>query len=478
VSTVFDATDLQGNILRGYRKPRVRYLILEIADRIAAQRWLAASISGRGDGVPQITIADWGATKPDSCFNIGLTYEGLRALGTPGSSLETFPNEFIEGMNARALKLGDVGASAPETWPPPFDDPKRIHLIATIYADEVAQLDEVQQRALADGKALKLLDIREGCSFPGDRDRVHFGYRDNIMQPRFEGVHDPLRHADGQPKAPLGTALLGHPTNLEGLKWRVPYPAALGHNGTFNAFRVLEQDVAGFEEYLDQAASDLLKHPQVDELLPPGAEAKIGQGLSIEGLSRHGALREVVAANLCGRWRDGTPLALSADAPDPKVDRAKFDYDRNSRCPYGAHIRRCNPRGGQIVQRVANNSRRLVRRGMPYGPLYDPTKPRDPSKPEPERGLLGNFIGASLGAQFEAMSCDWLNLGLQDPRITGSNDPISGANDPTTSWFDLPLKSGATIRLPGLPRFVRTRGGTYAFLPSLPAIRFLGSPMM
>jgi hypothetical protein len=115
---------------------------------------------------------------------------------------------------------------------------------------------------------------------------------------------------------------------------------------------------------------------------------------------------------------------------------------------------------------------------MPYGPLYDPTKPRDPSKPEPERGLLGNFIGASLGAQFEAMSCDWLNLGLQDPRITGSNDPISGANDPTTSWFDLPLKSGTTIRLPGLPRFVRTRGGTYAFLPSLPAIRFLGSPMM
>ena len=76
MSALFKATDLQGNILRGYRKPRVRYLILEIADRIAAQRWLAASISGRGDGVPQITTADWGATKPDTCFNIGLTYEG------------------------------------------------------------------------------------------------------------------------------------------------------------------------------------------------------------------------------------------------------------------------------------------------------------------------------------------------------------------------------------------------------------------
>jgi hypothetical protein len=127
------------------------------------------------------------------------------------------------------------------------------------------------------------------------------------------------------------------------------------------------------------------------------------------------------------------------------------------------------------VQRVANNSRRLVRRGVPYGPRLSGTQPGDGSGAEPERGLLGNFIGASLGAQFEAMSCDWLNLGLQDPRITGSNDPITGTNDPDTSWFDLPLKSGDTIRLRSLPEFVSTRGGAYTFLPSLSAIRYLGS---
>jgi deferrochelatase/peroxidase EfeB len=469
--------DLQGNILRGYtKKPHVRYLILEVADPVAARRWLAASVSGRGGDVPQITSGDWGTNKPDSCFNVGLTYEGLRALGTPSASLAMFPNEFVEGMNTRALKLGDVGPSAPENWPTPFNEPKRIHLIATIYAEKTEQLDDVQKRALADGQALRLLDKREGCSFP--EDRVHFGYRDNIMQPRFEGIHDSDRYDDGQPKAPLGTVLLGHRTNLEGLTWRVPQPEVLGYNGTFNAFRVLKQDVAGFEEYLDRAADDLLKHEQVDELLRPGAEMKIGQMLPIKGPLRLGALREVVAANLCGRWRDGTPLALSADVPDPELVKAKFDYVGESRCPYGAHIRRCNPRGGQIVQRVANNSRRLVRRGVPYGSAYERMQLRDSNGSVPERGLLGNFIGASLGAQFEAMSYDWLNLGLQDPRVTGSNDAISGANDPGTSWFDLPLKSGSTIRLRGLPRFVETRGGAYTFLPSLSAIRFLGSLTM
>jgi deferrochelatase/peroxidase EfeB len=470
---MFDLSDLQGNILRGYtRKPYVRYLILEVADRIAARRWLAATISGRDRDVPQITSGDWGKARPDTCFNIGLTYEGLRALGTPRSSLAMFPNEFIEGMTARALKLGDVGASAPETWPSPFDEPERIHLIATIYAERADQLDQVQQHAL-DRNALTLLGTRDGFNFAGDY--VHFGYRDNIMQPRFEGVHDPERHADGQPLAPLGTVLLGQKTNLEGLLWRVPQPDVLGHNGTFNAFRVLRQDVVGFENYLDQAADELLAHPRVEEVLPLGAELKVCEVLDIKVPSRHAALREIVAANLCGRWRDGTPLALSADQPDPSKVKTKFDYDENSRCPYGAHIRRCNPRGGHIVQRVANNSRRLVRRGVPYGPEYKRDKPDDAGKPGPERGLLGNFIGASLGAQFEAMSCDWLNLGLQDPRITGSNDPITGTNDPDTSWFDLPLKAGDSIRLRGLPEFVSTRGGAYTFLPSLSAISYLGS---
>jgi deferrochelatase/peroxidase EfeB len=461
VSAMFRQSDVQGNILRGYRKSHVRHLVLEVADVVDARAWLGSIVSG-GDNVPQVTTqAPW-ERKPDSCFNISLTFEGLRALGLAQASLASFPTEFVEGMTARAPKLGDVGESAPDKWPDPFDTPQRIHLIASIYADGPDALTRVEDRALK-GRAFRKLGARDGANLP--RSEVHFGYKDNISQPRFEGIHDPDAYPDKQPFAPLGTVLLGHRNNFEGLMWRVPAPDVLGRDGTFNAFRILEQDVARFESYLTEAAQYLLRHPKCDELLPPGDEGKIGAGLS-----REAALREIVAAQMCGRWRNGVPLALSPDTPSHPGPPNNFDYDARSRCPYGAHIRRTNPRGGQIVQRVANHSRRLVRRGTPYGPPYDPAKPDTA-----ERGLLGNFICASLGAQFEAMSCDWVNVGLQDPRVTGSNDPLIGANDPATAWFDLVLKSGQTIRLHNLPRFVRTRGGAYTFVPSIPAIRYLGA---
>lgn len=274
--------------------------------------------------------------------------------------------------------------------------------------------------------------------------------------------------------------LLGYPTRLEGLLFRVPEPCELGYKGSFNAFRILAQDVVGFEAYLDHAARELeakfpgdkiralFKHPgdehRIVEMLFGRAD---GQPIDIAA-DRFRALRETVAAQLCGRWRNGVPLALSADLPDPSVPLTGFDYTATSGCPAGSHLRRVNPRGGPMVQRIANNTRRLVRRSVPYGSPYDPAKPDNE-----ERGLLGNFIGANLAGQFEAIMCDWLNLGLQDPTITRSNDPLLGANERETSWFDYALKDGTTYRLRGFPRFVHTRGGAYTFIPSMAAIVYL-----
>jgi hypothetical protein len=106
---------------------------------------------------------------------------------------------------------------------------------------------------------------------------------------------------------------------------------------------------------------------------------------------------------------------------------------------------------------------------MPYGPAFHRDHPDDV-----ERGLLGNFICADLAAQFESVQYDWLNLGLQHPDLTGTDDPLLGANDTSESRFDIPTESGS-ITLTGLPRFVRTRGGAYTFLPSLTALRHIGA---
>jgi deferrochelatase/peroxidase EfeB len=476
----FDLADLQGNIVRGYRRAWVRYLMLEVDDPAPAKRFLGAAAAGTG-GAPAITTAsEWPeGVKPASCFNIALTWRGLAALGLPDATLSSFPTEFIKGMTARAVKLGDVGDSDPSRWDKPFDQPDRIHVIATIHADDRDHLDQVQSQvqAFESGAAFTLLGAVEGNAYDGAN--VHFGYKDGISQPRFDRIHDSERTPDRQPLAPLGSLLLGFRTVYEGVEWRVPQPDTLGLYGSFNAFRVLEQDVAGFEAYLDSAATILLDGPHVDELLPPEI-LKTWNGKP----SRHAAMRELIAAKMCGRWRNGTPVRLSPHTPDPvsssgeKISETAFDYDAREeleqddglRCPHGAHIRRCNPRGGAIVQRVANNTRRLVRRGTPYGPVYNPDIP-DTEK----RGLLGNFMCANLGAQFEAVMCDWVNLGLQDPHVTGSNDPLLGVNDVESSWFDIPLKDGKVVRLEALPRFVNTRGGAYLFQPSIPALRHMAA---
>ena len=61
------------------------------------------------------------------------------------------------------------------------------------------------------------------------------------------------------------------------------------------------------------------------------------------------------------------------------------------RCPIGAHIQRVNPRAQPVAVKGqpggSNNAHRLIRRGLPYGPVYDPSKPYDGI----ERGILFLF---------------------------------------------------------------------------------------
>jgi deferrochelatase/peroxidase EfeB len=442
--------DVQGNILRGYRLEHVRHLVLRVEDASSARATIRGMTDGI-EGVPSLTTAvEWpGGSRPLYCFNLGITFAGLKALGVPDRSLASFPIEFCQGMAARAAKLGDFGISAPSNWAGRLNEPDLVHVIATIHAGDEGELDRLSDLICSNrgARGFSKLSQFDGTCLPDNK--VHFGYRDSISQPRFLGVHDADAIPDPQPLVPLGTVLLGYPTPYPDVTWTVPEPLELGRNGAFNAFRVLAQDVAAFEAFLRKAAEE---HP--DELST-----------------------ELVAAKLCGRWRNGVPLMQSPAGPPPDPpddDRSlnDFDYDELAAgaCPMGAHIRRCNPRSSRIVQRGSGGTRRLIRRGIPYGRPFDPADPDDAP-----RGLLANFVCGSLEAQFEAMQYDWLNLGLQDPGISGTNDALTGANDPANSYFEIPMDGAPSIVLRGFPRFVTTRGGAYTFLPSPSALRWIGS---
>ena len=59
----------------------------------------------------------------DTWVSVALSFQGLKALGVPQDSLNSFSPQFQEGMAARAKKLGDVGESSPENWERPLGSP-------------------------------------------------------------------------------------------------------------------------------------------------------------------------------------------------------------------------------------------------------------------------------------------------------------------------------------------------------------------
>ncbi len=441
-----ELADVQGLILRSYTMPVARHVGLVVRDAGAARGFLAA-LAGGDPAVPAVTTAQAWTAKPDSCVNLGITFPGLAALQVPAQVLASFPTEYAQGAAARAAFVGDTGASAPEHWLAWLVDPGP-HLLLSMFAQSPEALESTATRlAQAWSPGLAELGRHDGNWLPGDV--AHFGYRDGFSQPTIADV--PLAGLPDQlPPAPVGEFLLGHPSQHVGFTYPVPGPPQLGTNGSFAAFRVLAQDVDAFAEFLAEQSA------------------------------RTGMSEELIAAKLCGRWRNGVPLVLApdTDTPDPPIPAEAFnDFDyvgdhgdeRGYRCPLGSHIRRMHPRG----QRVAGGGgylHRIVRRGIPYGPPYDPGHPRDGQ----DRGLLGLFIGVSLRDQFEFLMDTWGNDGTFAAGLGRTRDPLLGAQPDGAGSFSIPRPEGPVV-LGGLARFVTTRGGAYCFLPSITALRYLSS---
>jgi Dyp-type peroxidase family len=434
-STGLELDDIQSGVLRPRPAPYVAtYIALRIDDLKAGQQLM--------QNVAKVVTSAANPSSPtaDTWVSAALTYQGLKALGVPERSLESFSWEFRQGMAARAKELGDVGESSPENWEKPLGSPQ-VHVIIVAVSLDAQSLEAALARARKTYEGMKgvVAIWRQDChALPNEKEP--FGFRDGISHPAIEGSGIPGTNPREKPLK-AGEFVLGYPDELGGIQQTEP--EFLGRNGTYIVFRKLHQRVAEFRKYLKANATS-----EMDE--------------------------ELLAAKMMGRWRSGAPLALCPlqDNPELGADSERnndflFEQDDAAglKTPGGSHIRRTNPRDAAIagVARI----HRMIRRGTAYGPLLPEGVLEDDGA---DRGLMFAFVGAHLGRQFEFVQSQWINDGV----FFGANtdkDPIVGAIQPGESFTV--LRRPVRRRLQGLPRFVVTRGGEYCFMPGIQALRRL-----
>lgn len=114
---------------------------------------------------------------------MAFTWNGLRALGVDEAALVTLPEEFRQGMVARAEMLGDIGANDPSHWVDKTSSPD-LHAIAILFARDATErgrcaIEHGKLIAECNGvEALSTLDLE--ATPPFDYAHGHFGYRDRL----------------------------------------------------------------------------------------------------------------------------------------------------------------------------------------------------------------------------------------------------------------------------------------------------------
>ena len=490
-----DYRDVQGLVRFGYnRMTEASFFLLAIRDPATARAWLSTA-----------PVADAAERRPPpaTAMQVAFTADGLRTLGVPVDAMEGFAPEFLSGMAAeesRSRRLGDVGVSAPSRWR--WGGPGRVpHLLALLYAEPGRLADWKQTiRGVHWGVAFEEIECLPTANLDGIEP---FGFTDGVSQPVLDWSRG--RRAEGDQLAygnllALGEFLLGYPNEYAKYTERPLLDAAddprgellpaedapgrrdLGRNGTYLVFRELCQDVQGFWKFLDrQANSDPAERQRL-------AEAMVGRRMSGESLIPPG----------------GPPIpGVGPDAEDIRQNEFTYATDpAGTRCPFGAHIRRANPRNadlpgspGGLLSRLirilalrregirsdlvaSTRFHRILRRGREYGPGLSPEEAlRSDRAGGEERGLHFICLNANISRQFEFVQNAWI-MGTKFNGLTGESDPLLGNREPLrgcprTDGFSIPRENALPRRITGMPQFVTVRGGAYFFLPSLRAIRYL-----
>jgi len=491
-----DRDDIQGLLQSGYGKhTEACFLLLQVKDRDAACRWLAAATVTSAREVERTSASVARAKndrRPETILQLALSSEGMRALGVPEDIVNGFSAEFVSGMSGdanRARRLGDVDASAPERWQ--WGAGQRIpHVLVLLYALPgrlEAWRSAVQSQCESGFTIMESLNTANALEFEP------FGFKDGISQPQLDWERQRAARDEEQLAytnlSCLGEFLLGYPNEYGGYTDRplfepereagamlpraeeAPDKADLGRNGSYLVLRQLRQDVRGFWQFLDEQS---------------GGDA---------------GLRESLGAAMVGRSLDGTPLVDDVRPPDD-LNAFSFESDPEGfRCPLGAHIRRANPRNAdlpagkpgilsKLIRIFGFDARalkpdliasarfhRLLRRGRKYGPVTAPRDALTDAHAGEESGLYFLCLAANIVRQFEFVQGSWL-IGTKFGGLTAESDPLLGTRSPSldqtkTDRYSMPQPGGPDRCIMELPRFVTVRGGAYFFMPGIRALRYL-----
>ena len=493
-----DYSDMQGLLRFGYGKlTQACFLLLRIDNPVAASSWLKQ--------IP-VATAELQNPPPARALQIAFTVQGLQTLGLPEKIINGFSAEFISGMTGednRSRRLGDVGDNSPDKWS--WGSPGLLPDIAVLIYAESSLFDEWQNTIESQINSSGLT-IFHTLSTTDMGDIEPFGFVDGVSSPivdwerRRDPSGDKLNYEN---VSMLGEFVLGYPNEYGKYTTRpvlenssadlpnaedAPDLKDLGRNGTYLVIRQIDQDVHGFWRFLhEQTGGDAAYAQQL-------AERFVGRRMSGESLLPQS---------------QNSIEGVGPNADDIRRNQFTFDLDSDGlSCPFGAHIRRANPRNADLpsgtppsllgrlsrvlaLDKVLNKDpgdlragrvastrfHRLLRRGREYGPmLTHDQREGPPAADEPPSGLHFICLNANIGRQFEFVQGSWLQSTAFDG-LRDENDPLLGNRETLgrcpADKFSLPTTGSMRQQIQNIPRFITVRGGAYFFLPGIRALRYI-----
>lgn len=432
--------DVQGDVLRRYRKKKhARYLFAEVKRSSQTRTWLRDRLRENGF----TTGGSYDKESPEPTLNVAFSHRGLLKLGVPEIRLEHLA-VFREGMKGRAGRLGDAW----ESWEPELRGSDVLLVLTSKEPQAIEQAEAKLLEELAQARGVEVTHTEQAATLPDKGE--HFGFRDGFSQPSIEGVKSGPRRGEGVRtrwggwrRLALGEFVLGY-RDEGGLYSPAPL-GPLGDAASFMVVRKLKQDVMRFRRYTKDEGDRL--HETADW----------------------------VQAKMVGRWKTGTALAVSPFHAQERPTGEQVESERKRpnnfryandpyglRCPVGAHVRRAFPRDQLGWQGRLTERHRIIRRGMPYGPVLADGADEDDGQ---ERGLMFVCYQASIERQFEFIQQQWLGNG-DAFKLGSERDPLTspGGGDGDGQMIVIGPERRALF-LAGIPSFVKTRGGGYYLLP-------------